>query len=280
MNHQALLEAASAYALGALDGPELAELEAHLPTCAECRSEVDSHREVAALMAHAAPPLAPPDFDSLRSRILSEATGVRPIASVRTATGDQPGTAATQVSVSRNASWSSPWLAAAAVLLALVGVGAWWNARGENARLAQALARARSDAESTRAVLVSRDSVLNSFLGPEVHVVSLSATTDQKPSARVYWNHTKQVFIVTAFNVPPAPNGKTYQLWALRNGKAPLSMGTFNTDPSGRALAVLPVGRVSDGGFIDNCGLTLEPEGGSPQPTETPRLLGAWRHVD
>ena len=46
------------------------------------------------------------------------------------------------------------------------------------------------------------------------------------------------------------------------------------------ALAVIPVGSVKDGGFIDNCGMTLERAGGSPQPTETPRLLGAWRHVD
>ena len=33
-------------------------------------------------------------------------------------------------------------------------------------------------------------------------------------------------------------------------------------------------------GFVDNCGLTEEPAGGSPQPTETPRLLGVWVHTD
>ncbi|MEO6445041.1 MAG: anti-sigma factor, partial [Gemmatimonadaceae bacterium] len=96
----------------------------------------------------------------------------------------------------------------------------------------------------------------------------------------VFWNHTKNVFVVTAFNVPQAPKGKVYQLWAMRNGKEPLSMGTFNPDPSGRALAVIPVGSIADAGRIDDCAMTLEPEGGSPQPTEAPRLRGAWRHVD
>jgi hypothetical protein len=39
-----------------------------------------------------------------------------------------------------------------------------------------------------------------------------------------------------------------------------------------RAIAAL--------GLVDNCALTEEPSGGSPQPTETPRLLGAWTRSD
>jgi hypothetical protein len=60
-----------------------------------------------------------------------------------------------------------------------------------------------------------------------------------------------------------------------------MSMGTFNTDAGGRATLVLPVGQdIAALGFVDNCGLTEEPAGGSAQPTETPRLLGAWLHTD
>jgi hypothetical protein len=60
-----------------------------------------------------------------------------------------------------------------------------------------------------------------------------------------------------------------------------MSMGTFDTDARGQATAIVPVAaEINAGGFIDNCALTLEPEGGSAQPTEAPRLLGAWRHVD
>ncbi|MGQ0767506.1 MAG: anti-sigma factor domain-containing protein, partial [Gemmatimonadota bacterium] len=61
----------------------------------------------------------------------------------------------------------------------------------------------------------------------------------------------------------------------------PMSMGTFNPDSNGRATLIVPVGQdVLAAGLIDTCAVTLEPAGGSPQPTETPRLIGAWRHVD
>jgi anti-sigma-K factor RskA len=132
-------------------------------------------------------------------------------------------------------------------------------------------------ADSLRA---ASDSALALLTGPEVNVVTL-AGTNRPPSARVVWNHARNRFVVFAFDLPAAPAGRTYQLWAIAKGHAPLSMGTFNTDARGRAQVVLPVDRqIAAIGFVDNCGLTEEPSGGSPQPTETPRLLGAWTRGD
>jgi hypothetical protein len=37
---------------------------------------------------------------------------------------------------------------------------------------------------------------------------------------------------------------------------------------------------ITDGGYIDDCALTVEPGGGSAAPSEAPRLIGSWRHVD
>lgn len=249
---------AAAYALGALDEGERSVFESHLATgCVACLAEVQSFRDVTALMAQAAPVVAAPP--ALRERVLAGARQVRPIGTARS---------------SRRAFNGLPWLAAAAS----IAIAAWsgLSLRSERSRvsgLARDLAAARDD-------LAARDSMVAAFLGPEVHVVSL-AESAQKPSARVYWNHTKNIFIVTAFNVPRAPEGKAYQLWAISKGKAPVSMGTFNTDASGRATLIVPVGDVvEDAGFIDDCAMTLEPLGGSPQPTERPRLVGTWRHVD
>jgi anti-sigma-K factor RskA len=124
------------------------------------------------------------------------------------------------------------------------------------------------------------ESALAMLTGPQVHMVSL-AGTGRAPSARVFWNHTRGRFIVFAFDLPAAPAGRAYQLWAIAKGKAPMSMGTFNTDPTGRATIILPVGQeIATLGVVDDCGLTEEPAGGSPQPTETPRLMGAWLHTD
>jgi anti-sigma-K factor RskA len=121
---------------------------------------------------------------------------------------------------------------------------------------------------------------LAALTGPQVNVVSL-AGTGRVPSARVFWNRARGRFVVFAFDLPPAPAGRGYQLWAIAKGQAPLSMGTFNTNAAGRATVVLPVGQdIAALGSVDNCALTQEPAGGSPQPTETPRLLGAWLHTD
>jgi anti-sigma-K factor RskA len=259
MTHQEQVESAAAYALGALDPDARASFEAHLASCAVCLAELAAHREVVALLALAAPSAKAGNGPALRERILREAKSVRPIT----------------IASRRQVSWRylASGAAAASLIFAVLTGQAWRRERDEAARLAGALASARAD-------IARRDSTLAAFFGPEVHVVSLSETT-KKPAARVYWNHTKKVFIVTAFNIPAAPEGKTYQLWAIRKGKAPLSMGTFDTDDGGRALAVVPVpAEINDGGFIDDCALTLEPAGGSTHPTETPRLLGAWRHVD
>ena len=256
-SHEHWAESAAAYAIDALDTNERAAFEEHFSTCATCRADVDEMRDAAALLAYAAPQGSP--SPALRERVLREARDVRPIESAR----------------SRGRRFTVlPWLAAAASLTLAVLTGvSLLRERDEHSRLALQLEQLRTD-------LAVRDSTIAAFFGPEVHVVSLSPT-GEKPSMRVFWNHTRNVFIVTAFNVPRAPDGKTYQLWAIRKGQPPLSMGTFNTDATGRTTAILAVADViTDGGFIDLCGLTMEPAGGSSQPTETPRLVGPWRHTD
>jgi anti-sigma-K factor RskA len=244
---------AAPYALGALTPEERRTFEAHLASCDVCRAAVRSFADVAGLLAYGAPSAEPPA--GLRDRVLAEARRVRPIAATRRRL-------------------SAAWLAAAAALLLALGAGITaWRMSGR----VRILERQLAGADSLNA---AEDSTLAMLTGPQVHVVSL-AGTGRAPSARVFWNHSRGRFIVLAFDLPPAPAGRAYQLWAIAKGQAPMSMGTFNTDATGRATVVLPVAReIAVLGFVDNCGLTEEPTGGSPQPTETPRLLGAWVHTD
>jgi len=61
------------YSLGILDEEEAGEVKEHLATCAECRAELASFREVNGRLAAAAPPRDPPA--GLEARIMRSLTG-------------------------------------------------------------------------------------------------------------------------------------------------------------------------------------------------------------
>jgi hypothetical protein len=64
-----------------------------------------------------------------------------------------------------------------------------------------------------------------------------------------------------------APAGKTYQAWVIRpNVKAPASAGIF----AGGTGVVKLTKPVPPGGVV---AITIEPAGGSPQPTQQPKLV-------
>src|SRR5262245_22284153 len=77
MNHDTWLEQADVYALGALEGEELAQFEAHLATdCAICAERLRETREALRVLPESLPRVAPPP--SLRARILERISAERP----------------------------------------------------------------------------------------------------------------------------------------------------------------------------------------------------------
>ncbi len=244
MNEHRWAELAAAYALGTLDPGERAEFEQHLETCASCRAEVQSFHEVTGLLAQSVAPATPPP--TLRERVLRTARQVRPIAPRRRA--------------------FLPWLAAAAVLVALLGAYGYWRAESQKRAFQTALATAQAQFDSTKQVVAA-------LLDSSVAITDLAAT-GKAPTMRLYWNRARNIIVVTAFDLPPAPAGRTYQLWAIEKGRAPVSVGTFNPPPNGRAVITLPM---PAGLKPDLSAVTEEPAGGSPQPTQQPFLVGSWQ---
>ncbi|MBA2503005.1 MAG: anti-sigma factor [Pyrinomonadaceae bacterium] len=77
-----------------------------------------------------------------------------------------------------------------------------------------------------------------------------------------------------AYNLPPAPPGKAYQLWLIAGGK-PVSGGVFTIDERGRATLR---GQVSAGGRKPSrFAVTLEQAGGATKPTGDKYLTGSVR---
>lgn len=69
-------------------------------------------------------------------------------------------------------------------------------------------------------------------------------------------------------DLKPAPSGKTYEAWVITGGK-PVPAGTFD---GGTGTRLTLTHDVAAG---DSVAVTVEPEGGSAQPTSEPLAVGA-----
>jgi anti-sigma-K factor RskA len=267
MSEHTWTEHAAPYALGALDEGERAAFESHLAQCAACRSDVQAFQEVTGLLALAAPPVSAPP--QLKSRILAEARQVRPI-SLRSDPRSVRPAAPTPIPGSGRSA-RLPWLAAAAMFAIAAGSAGFYNAER------RARAAARAEADDARAHLVAAqsqiarsDSLIANLLAPDVQTTTLAAR-GQPPSARIYFNRARGTVVLAAFDLQPAPSGRTYQLWGIATGQTPVSLGTFNTSADGHGLVALTL---PAGTQYNIAAVTEEPAGGSPQPTMQPFLVG------
>jgi anti-sigma-K factor RskA len=266
-DHDRLREAAGLYALGALAGDERDAFEAHLATCAECAAEVRALGSVIAALPYAVPQVDPPA--ALRSRVLAAAGA--PPASSRVVT-QMPARARARFA-------SAGWLAAAALLIVTVALGAYAVSLRQRVgglegqlraamnrldlteqRLAEA-ARAAERAQLRMAVLTS----------PDLKQVSLTGQPPAPRAAgRAFWSRSNGL-LFAANELPPLPAGRTYQLWFLTPG-APVSAGLIKPDENGRITAAFD----TPPGTPDPTGLavSIEPEGGVPAPTGAIYLAG------
>lgn len=134
--------------------------------------------------------------------------------------------------------WREWWaIAATAVLLAVT-----WFAISERRR-AGAL-------ESTLALMTAVDT-----------------TTATSGATRVFANPQKGV-VLTTTALPPAPAGKAYQMWLIKDGGKPEPAGLFQPVAGAAAMHFLP-GAI-DLATLKMIAVTLEDSGGVPQPTSAP----------
>jgi hypothetical protein len=140
-----------------------------------------------------------------------------------------------------------PWAITAAFSLVLIAVGITGrNQIGDTAKLERAL------------------SILND---PATRDVSFGQT--EKPSrGRVFVSPGKGIVFIGA-NLPRLGSGKTFELWVIPAKGNPAPAGVFGSQSDATAVYVRP-------GPVDNAAaiaVTVEPEGGSPQPTTTPFIV-------
>ena len=267
-------ELAALYALGALTQHEARAFESHLHEgCIACKAEIKKFESLVGTLGFSADVAEPPAYlrDLLGARIQKEqqeqVSKDSQTASV-IAFPDRAKSTRQSPAASRPSHGFKllPWAVAASLLIALAyTIVSWQTERknreallGETAELKEKLNR-----ESAREKeLAQINAVLQS---PQKSIIKLEGQeVAPSSSANVYWDVAEKRWVVTA-DLPPAPAGKDYQLWIITPDAQKVSVGLIEQDDKGHAFTVFDISpNVND---VVAAAITLEPKGGSPQPT-------------
>ncbi|HEX3785361.1 MAG TPA: anti-sigma factor [Pseudonocardiaceae bacterium] len=234
-----------AYALDALDADERAAFELHLAECSACSHEVAELRATAARLG-AAVALTPPE--NLKQRVLVEISRTRQ---------DTPGGLRAVGSdadprFARRRKWTVRISLAAAVVAVLVAGAFGAVAINTDNQLHTAQGQL-SQAKAQYAPITQL------LAAPDVRTASGSADGG---SATLLTSHELGKSVLVTEHMPVQPANKTYQAWGI--GPAGFhSLGVLGNGSAGTLS-------VSDLGSAQQVGITIEPAGGSPQPTSAP----------
>ena len=222
-----------AYAVDALDDIERVAFERHLAECSACQAEVSGLREVAAMIGATAA-VEPPA--GLRDRVLADIATVRPL---------PPPTGRRNVGPTRGGRtrFRPRALVAAAAAVIALGTGVavvqpWGDDTSQTQVTAAERVRSAADAEEFPLTLTG---------GAEATVVRSRSLNE--------------AVLVTA-DMPAAPSGSVYELWLIHDDQM-VSAGLMS---GGDHELVLEGDPATASGF----GITVEPDGGSVEPTLPP----------
>lgn len=239
MDQERFEDLKDAYVLGSLPEEERLEFEQYLMTHPDLQAEVEDLGTVAGFLAFSPREHEPPP--ELRRRIMDtvEAEAVHPRANRR-----RPWLAGLLEAVGVRD------LALVAASMLVIGLFSW-------SMILQGEVR---DLQGRVQSLQSKPQ--------DPQMIALGGTgTKQEAQAELVTLEGGRAVLV-AENMPPVPEGKTYQIWVIK-GDTPQPSGLF--EPKGDSIAAV-VEKPVEG--ADAVAVTVEPEGGSKKPTTEPMLVG------
>ena len=263
-------EIAPLYVIGALDEKTAHDVEVSLDSAtSEQQMVIAGWRNVATLLPQAMTLQKPPDYikERLLNRIAQE-TQQTPIeiAVEESASGEAPGQAEGYVlpfvQPRRGESRAARWLLIAATALLAFGVGYFFKKDADFAHQRDALARER-DVLSKE--LDARKRKFDKIVSPSTRVIEMVGDETPQANAKVFWDTKAQQWTVYIFDLPTPPSDKKYQLWYVTRD-AKISAAVFDTDSLGNTVLDLTLPPETLAGIAATA-VTLEPRGGSPQPT-------------
>lgn len=155
-------------------------------------------------------------------------------------------------------SWSAlalPWGVAAGLTAILIYVSVFGFGSSRS--------RAEQDATTLRQALY----ILND---PNARDATFGAA-ERPSSGRVFVSASRGVVFVGS-NLPQLSPGKTFEMWIIPTAGNPIPAGTFQSEPNATAVHIWPGAVQSAASAV---AVTIEPDGGSPQPTMQPFIVAS-----
>ncbi len=249
------------YALDALDtAAEVARFERHMNRCESCTGEVRGFRETAARLGMAAAQPPPP---SLHDAVMAEVVRTRQLPALDDrARHARPGQRLTLLP--RLATAGAALGLAAAVTLAVVLV----NTQHQLSQTQQELGQSQQQLSQAKRHLIAAQTQLAAIDAVRTAADATLVTKATSIGGRVtiVKSAAKRQLVVTASGLPPLQAGKVYQLWLIGAGTSKIRSEGVLAVHNGRSGPVLISGVLPG----DTFGITLEPSGGTIQPTVQP----------
>jgi anti-sigma-K factor RskA len=227
------------YALDALPPDELAEFEKHLDRCRSCSDEVRGLRETAARLGMATAVTPPPE---MRARVLAAVPRTRQLPPPGRNRHGRP-----RIRLSRAGLTAGVLALAAAVAFLLV----------TQVSTSRQLNQAQTNSRAVAAVLAAPDARIESLPAAKGGTVTAVLSVRQREA------------VVTSANLPALSDARVYQLWVMTASGGAKSAGVLTVSITGAATPVLADGVLPG----DQLGITVEPAGGTAQPTTTPVVV-------
>jgi Anti-sigma-K factor rskA len=163
--------------------------------------------------------------------------------------------------------WTALWAIAAITCLAMALFAAAFF-RGRETDLMRELALAREQLRAQSIEFTRLNEALATLRAPNTLVTSFGG--NQRPQGAVFVSASQGTLLV-AYDLPPAAPGKVYEMWVVPKHGMPEPAGMFYSTADNTALNVHK-------GAVDLAAtraveVTLENEGGAPQPTSAPLIL-------
>ena len=251
------------YAVGGLDHVSARTFERRLDASGDdVVREVGAWKATAAELPLSLDPVSPDP--RLKAELLARIAGEKPAARSVAATAPE------SISTTSKA-WRYLLPLAAAVVLAITSFVLYRR----TIALETEVSRLGVELQTKERDLLAQKAEFDQLLARSGQMVSLAGgDVSPQASAKLFWDKKRQQWVIFFFNLPAAPPDRQYQFWYITKDQRKVSAAVLKqTDLSqGKLTLELPADIAPN---VAAAGLTLEPAGGSPQPTGQLYLVGS-----